>query len=217
MKNNQYFHTNMSKLLLVSFLSLASVLSSEAALTINVSTNPSTGPYFVLSNGSTRNSDGNLVRIGSFAAAPAAGSTFEALNAAFTEFATTTTGHSAASGANKGMINRSGIVDAPGGAAETSFQAKQVYIWVYNAPTAAAATEMGVFSSAAWLFPDNPDAVPNSLSTTVITQAFGVGATAAAVNVGSPNTFQLASVVPEPSAALLGGFSALLLLRRRRA
>jgi hypothetical protein len=196
---------------------VCAVANSNAALALNVATNPNTGAYFVLSDGTTRLPDGNLVRIGTFATAPAADASAATLAAAFTEYGTTTSGHSAAAGANKGMINRSGVA-AGAGVNETNFTGKNVYLWVYNAPTAAAATQWGVYGStdASWKFAASVDDPPVSASTSLITNAYGKALTQAAVTTGTPNVYKLANAVPETSTFSLTALAALGLMRRKR-
>ena len=193
----------------------AAVANSNAALAINVSTNPTSGAYFVLSNG-TRLPDGNLVRIGTFDAVPAVDASQAALASAFKEYGTTTSGHSAAAGANKGMINRSAIA-AGAGVAEAAFTGKNVYLWVYNAPTAAAATQWGVYTNTAdWKFAASVDDPPVSLSTSALNGAYGRALTPAGIIAGTPNAYRLANAVPETSTFSLTALAALGLMRRKR-
>ena len=197
-------------------LSLASaVANSNAALAINVSTNPTSGAYFVLANGTTRLPDGNLVRIGTFDAVPAADATQAALASAFKEYGTTTSGHSAAAGANKGMINRSAIA-AGAGVSEAAFTGKNVYLWVYNAPTAAAATQWGVYTNTTdWKFAASVDDPPVSLSTSALNGAYGKNVGQAGIVAGTPNVYKLAGI-PETSTFSLTALAALGLMRRKR-
>ena len=192
-------------------------MDSNAALAINVSTNPTSGAYFVLSDGKTRLPDGNLVRLGTFDAAPAADASAATLAAAFKEYGTTTSGHTAAAGANKGMINRSGVA-AGAGVSEAAFTGKSVYLWVYNAPTAAAATQWGVYTNSAdWKFAASVDDPPVSLSTSALTNAYGKNGGSAAIVAGTPNVYKLAgAVIPETSTFSLTALAALGLMRRKR-
>ena len=203
---------------LILFSLVTAATNGIAALAINIASNPTTGAYFVLSDGATRIPDGSLVRLGSFAAAPATDSTLAQLELAFTEYAATTSGHTAASGANKGLINRANIADAPGGATEVSFTGKNLYIWVYNTPTAAAATQFGVYTStdASWKFAPSIDDPAVSASTALINTAIGRGLTPASLTTGTPNVYRLANLVPETSTFSLVALAALGLMRRKR-
>lgn len=105
------------------------------------------------------------------------------------------------------------------------FNGKQIYVWLFNADTVGAATEMGIFEATSalvpWIFPTNAGGVGDtlSLSTTV------ASATIAEVGgVGSISGSQLrteafsAVVAPEPSRIVLLGLGALgFVFRRRRA
>lgn len=200
---------------------LAAAQASFAALTLNIVGNPNSGSFFVTSNNTTRVADGSLVRIGTFETAPDPNSTFEQLAAQFTEFATTTIGHSAAAGANKGMINRTNIVDGPNQPGDSFFAGKQVYIWVYNSATADATADQGIFTStdAAWRFAASADDPPVSLSTSLINTAIGVGLTAPGINPaadGVAQNYRLAAVVPEVSSSALAMLGIALIGARRR-
>ena len=107
-----------------------------------------------------------------------------------------------------------------GGTKATFFDGKQIYLWVFNADTVAASTEMGIFEATAatvpWLFPTTAGGLGDSvtLSTTV------AAATIAAVNgVGSISGSQLRTEVygvPEPSRLMLLGTAGLGVFFRRR-
>lgn len=108
-------------------------------------------------------------------------------------------------------------------AAADPFNGKQIYLWIFDAPTVGAATQMGIFEATsatpAWLFPTNLGGIGDgvTLSTT------SGGATIAAVGtvpVGSATSTHLllAAPVPEPSVAFLSavGFVAMASGRRRQ-
>lgn len=105
------------------------------------------------------------------------------------------------------------------------FGGKQLYVWVFNADSVGAATEMGIFEATAatvpWLFPANG----GGLGDTLLLSTSASGATIAEVGgVGSISGSQLrteafsAVVAPEPSRIVLLGLGALgFVFRRRRA
>lgn len=213
----------MIKKLLLTLLLTASF--SQAAVLITLSTNPTTGIAFTSTAGVLP--DGSLVRIGTFTTTPAAGATFESLASSFREFGTTTSGHSNASGANKGMIGRTNIAGASGGPDDASFIGAEVYIWAYASPTADPNAPQGIYRAydaaavpAVAKFADQTAAL--SISTTKLLDAYGTFApngTAAAVN-RSGNVITGATLgvpIPEPSTITGGVALALLgLVRRRR-
>lgn len=119
----------------------------------------------------------------------------------------------------------------------------QVYMWVYGAPTASTTVNQGLFTSTAWKpgadFASNPAAtttfilgqnlgastpaaptitsVPISGLLSQATNALGpLKNSAAGVENANGMIYTLGLAIPEPSAALLGAFGALGLLRRRR-
>jgi hypothetical protein len=216
----------MKKNLLIALTSLAVASSSMGAVTISLTGNPTSGPAFF--NPSTVVLDGSLIRIGTFNAAPATNSTFEALAAGFHEFARTTMGN--ASNVNTGHVVRQNIAGdtEPGNPnaanspdADSFFIGKNVYIWVYDSATADPSKPQGVYSTSL-LFADQPTAVSTSM--TGYTTAYGQFApplnggpvTNVVLNGGLVTRFNLAAPVPEPTVTVLGGLIAMLGLARRR-
>ena len=213
----------MNKQILVSLASLAIASSSMGAVTISLTGNPTSGPAFFTSVGAaTPVLDGNLIRIGTFAVAPNAGSLFSDLASSFHEFARTTMGNATPAAANTGHPVRNNITGSTDGNSpddDSFFLGKNVYIWVYNSVTADAAANQGIFSSTL-VYLDQATSV--STSTTGYVNAFG------AFNTGTPSSvagtatvtsrFNLAAPgVPEPATLTFGGvLAALGLLRRRR-
>ena len=207
----------MKLLFLILPILSACIANCDAALAITISTNPVSGAYFVVADGTTRIPDGSLVRLGTFDAPPVANADGAALNLSFKEYATTTVGHSAETVANKGMINRTNI-PAGTGVAETDFIGRQLYIWVYNAPTAVSATQWGVFTSdrtdipSPWKFP--VDDLPLAAGTLNINRAFGSPGIPAEVSPGT--LIYRLSGIPETSTLSLVVLAGLGFTRRRR-
>lgn len=145
--------------------SLVLCSSAKAAVTINLSGNPTTGPVWnVPETGLVK--DGSLIRVGTFATAPAANATFADLEAAFSEFGRSTVGTDNVNGANTGHIQRSNIAGIEGGTStqpDSFFATKQVYIWVYSTTASDATSPQGVFGSGT-VFADQATAVSVSMS-----------------------------------------------------
>jgi hypothetical protein len=215
----------MKKLLVALAVLQAGALLSHAVITISFSQNPTTGPSFIssLATGGVPLPTGSLVRIGTFAAEPNALGNLDTDFGSFQEFATTTIGRDVG-GPTDGILLRGG---AAGIAGPNSFAGQQIYIWVYNAPTAQGASDEGIYRSMGaagpnvFPAPDQPASTPFSVTT--FTSAYGTLLTPA-TSTPDPDgagaarqTLQLAGV-PEPSTSLVMLFAgAGLLLRRRRA
>lgn len=99
------------------------------------------------------------------------------------------------------------------------FNGKNLYVWVFNAATPGAATEMGIFRATSagvpWVFPTNANGVGDSVAySTTTSQA----PTMVAVGgVGSTTSTQLilTKPVPEPSSLALGSLAGLGMLSSR--
>lgn len=98
------------------------------------------------------------------------------------------------------------------------FNAKNIYVWVFNASTVGAATEMGIFKAAPWVFPTNAGGIGDSGlfgSTVAVTPAAvgGIGST-------SSSLLQLSGITPVPEASTFATGAMLVLaamkMRRRR-
>lgn len=99
------------------------------------------------------------------------------------------------------------------------FDNKGAYVWVFNATTVAAATEMGVFRASTtnpWIFPVNGngsgDVVSYSSSNANAPTVTAVGGAGAVTT----TNFVLVQAVPEPSVLALGGLAGLGMLSSRR-
>ena len=211
---------------LVAFVASATLLaSSQAAVTINLSGNPTTGPQFsVAPPVSALIPDGSTVRLGTFTATPAANATFADLAASFQEFGKIAAGSGTdnVTGANTGRIQRSNIAggnDVASPQPDSFFADKAVYIWVYSGAASPTAPQ-GVFGSAT-TFKDQATAVSVSMGS--FANAFGTfevgnaNATASYTGGATATAYKLAAVqVPEPTAAFLAVGSLLGLMARRR-
>ena len=96
------------------------------------------------------------------------------------------------------------------------FNAKNLYVWIFNASTVGGATEMGIFKATPWVFPTNAGGVND-------TSTFGttVSVTPAAVGgIGSTSStlLQLSGIapVPEPSTFATGAMLILTAMKMRR-
>lgn len=189
-------------------------LSATAAVTANIIANAAGAGFYKTASGDALPS-GSLLRVGTLnlAAFNLLSTTQQAdyatVNALFTEIATVTASAT-------GTFLKTGEV-ITGEAA----QGAQLYTWVFNAATAGAATQYGIFSSnnALWKVPADPGSA--TLSNANFTGSsgqnlFGTGFQATGTGTGTNALLKSLTVVPEPSAALLGAIGALGLLRRRR-
>lgn len=225
----------------ISSLALSSLfISSASAVSILMDRGTTTG-MVVVDPGSTttdpalpttdRTSIGSLIRWGTMNGAVAPEN--------FVQFATTTVNNvnTTTLAAVGGSIRDS--IDVPGTLAAVANV--QVYMWVYGTPTATPTSAQGLFTSTAWKpgadFASDGSATftfvlgqnqPATGAAPVVTSIGIAGFTQATVTTGAIRNstagaenaggyiYQLGAVIPEPSAALLGAFGALGLLRRRR-
>lgn len=203
---------------------LASILlsaSAQAAVTINLSGNPTTGPVWTVPAGGLVK-DGGVVLLGTFSAEPAKNSSFAELAASFVEFGRSTVGTDNVNGANTGHIQRSNIAGIDGGTspqADSFFATKEVYIWVYDAAAVNDTAAQGIFKTAT-TFQDQATAVSVSMSSFVNAYGMlegGTPATATLAPGGATATgYVLSAAVPEPSVGLLSVLGLGLLIKRRR-
>jgi len=215
------------KYLAVAAVAAGTTLSSYAGnITVNWSAFDVTG--VALAGGTVGVPGGDLIEIGTFSAPPTVGS--PSLSG-FTPWVTGLMGQG-----NSGGPGFFSISSGPSSAANTS--QGEIYLVCFNAPTAGAATQEGIFSSstAAWTFPatnsltptttidienlvNNPGTSANSLAGTA-KLIFGGGPAFIASdpnNAGGPSSYmQLAALVPEPSTYVLVGTGLLGLFGLRR-
>jgi hypothetical protein len=131
-------------------------------------------------------------------------------------------------GAGVGGLSATWTQNSAGSANSLGVNGDRIYLWAFNAVTAASATEQGIYTStaASWVFP-NDSAIPPTTAidldqvNEIVVGGFGVG-TSPVTSASLFNTAVIGgavSAIPEPSTyALLGGFAALGLavVRRRR-
>jgi len=97
------------------------------------------------------------------------------------------------------------------------FNGRAVYVWLFNAATIAAATEMGIFkaippTSVPWTYPTNSGGVGDSVTLSTISSLANVVPVS---GVGS-TTSALIQLVPEPSTAFLSALGLIAMASRRR-
>lgn len=202
----------MKKILFL--LALSALGAQASSLTF---ANSPVGPQ-VVSSSSVLIGNGMLVRIGTF--------TIEGDTSSFVEFGTSVTasvgpGTSRVTGA---AVNNGGETD------DAQFNAKNVYLWIYNSATRSDTADQGIFRATAgtpaWVFPTDGGALDTvTLSVLQVNSAFVIpGFTEASViaagGQGNPSTtnavFKLGAAVPEPSSLMFGLLSMGLLARRKR-
>lgn len=126
-----------------------------------------------------------------------------------------------------GKVNGS-VTDNNAGATKADyFNGKNVYVWIFNAPTVAAATEMGIFrattATVPWTFPTNANGLGDTVTFSTTSSgasiaAFGGFGSASATQLNLTNNFNVVPV-PEPATVSFGLLTtgvALYARRRRR-
>ncbi|MGC9452214.1 MAG: PEP-CTERM sorting domain-containing protein [Oceanipulchritudo sp.] len=180
-------------------LGLIFTSAASATVTVQIIANSTTGQ--IQDSTAATLPDGSLMRVGFFdipaltSLTPSELLDYDIVNPLFTEFVTFTS----ASGnflANDSSLPATNVGD-------------QVYLWVFDSPTAPTATEYGIFTSTLWLSPADTGSL-NMVSSAINT--ITVGSTA-----GSSPTNYLLTPVPEPAhfALLLGSLGLGVILLRR--
>ena len=196
---------------------------AASASTINFATGGGRGHMFV-SDGN-RLVSGSLVRVGYVTTAGDV-STFQ-------EFATTTISHPSAGFQIGGFLTNPASSDTIAAAAK----GKQIYLWVYNAATAAGATASAIFTSTdtTWVIPANFTGASDETSNLSLSLAAGAvtaiqdparqgtnpSFTRGPVTVGATTVdgaiYSLGTAIPEPGSATLALLALAAVGRRRRA
>jgi hypothetical protein len=214
----------------LSLLTFLAAASSQAA-TINWANGGGRGNMFVLSDGVTRVAAGSLVEVGFYETATDATSTFVL-------FGTTTMGDPG-TGVNAigGHIPATGKgITSTASDGNSTYTNKQFSIRVYNAASASAATQMGVFTSATWTSPqefnDSSDSWlvtvgiasgTNTVAATALDPAgpipagsYRVGNVTVGTGTNAVGSIYTLAAVPEPTSFALSGMALFGLLAGRR-
>ena len=197
---------------------ILSAMSFASAATVNVGGvfSATSGLVGVSANGTVLSGGGYYIAVGSFTTVPTLSSDYSNLYAAVDSlniFASLTS--PTATGNTQGTIT--GAFAGTGGGNASLFNGKQIYFVIGNASTRLASTDFAIFTSATnILFP----ADVTGSGTAAVTLS-SVTNSVVLPNGGSEidttrDQIRMVTPVPEPSAALLGAFGALGLLRRRR-
>lgn len=215
------------KKIILSLNLLTAIAPIAEGATINWASGGGRGHMFVTGDGA-RVPTGSLVRVGFF---QEPGN----INSSFIEFGTTTVGDPGTSGA---LVGLGGHIPASGRSiannsveGNSNFDDVQLYIWVYNAPTAAAATQNEVFTATGTLW-RTPTTFVDNLASFAITLGAASGAPPAGITAlgdgsvtnapfilsGASSTGALVYNlgVPEPTSIGLMSLAGLVLMRRKR-
>ena len=225
-------------------IALLVLVATSTAFAVNINSGAASNSGFALSDG-TDLATGSLIRIGVFTISDslvsANASSFSFLNANFIQIGTSYIGQgnpfnavSETNSANNGLFNSS-LSSINTTSEGLNIATAKLSYWVFNATTAVAATQQGVFSSTTWAIPAgdasgtdtaflNTDI--NDLTTSndgqnlAATARILIGGFGPGLNIsGQGRDFTLASAIPEPAtyAALFGlGVLGLAAFRRRR-
>lgn len=202
-----------------SILFLTLLAANASAITIQMGKGLAVGVN-VLTTGTTGITGGYEIKVGTFAAEPAADATFAQVLAAFQQFASTT---SPIAGNASGLItaadSTSLVASSTAGTAAT-FNTRPIYFLIGDTASSATWSFFGVLkgqtpTAASWTFPADTTgtASVNAIASTVaaITPVFGTEID----NPTGPDSFRLVAV-PEPSASIMGILGAFGLLARRK-
>jgi len=184
--------------------------------------NPSAAAAGNYTNGYQSPSSAGIVAYGIFSSLSDAQITgvdsLATLSSAFNIFGTAGTFNAAGAFGSMGVFARSTSATVTG----SIFSGKNIYAFAGNGTTFANSTELLVLKSASF-FTDAQDAIPTAQTVTLTpgTASLLFGLNALSVKTTSTDAsatpgWNTATVIPEPSAALLGALGALGLLRRRR-
>jgi len=199
----------------ITALLLGTALVAKAT-TLSFSTTR-TGPAVFDSTNTLVVPNGSLVRVGTI-------SNESDPNATFVEFGTSAL---ASAGANPATARPGKLVgDATPSLAEanhTQFNGQTIYLWIYNAPTAGAATQQGIFKTNL-VFPNNDtggfgDSIIVTSATDITSVVAAPGYSAPQILAGDANDSKhfVLGAVPEPTASLLALLGVVAIgVRRRR-
>jgi len=202
---------------------IAAGIAASSYATVSVGWNTGGNTFFTDNTGAANYLSGCLLEIGTFTNTP---SLANLVNGSFAVFGSTLTG----TGGNAGVINSG---NSSSGTAGAVFTHAQIYLVAFNAATAGAATQWGIFDvtdtiNTNWKFPGDADVVA---STAIDAQDMANGGTGTAApgsqvvfgGRGTDNSgpFSLLETapVPEPSSYALVGMGllgAIGLIRRRK-
>jgi hypothetical protein len=200
----------------VMLVAAAAVASTSQVYALTENWSAAVSRFLTLTGGTTGVPSGDLIEIGlvSNPSGAAAATTGTQLASFMTVFATGLVGD------NVGIDGAFSEATASPGA---GFFTGQIYLLAFNASTAGAATQGGLFTNTGWLFPASDGAAANSLDlgdagTTAVLGALTSGTVTSPAGLAGSDAGSLATfpVVPEPSTWVLVGTSLLGLLAFRR-
>ncbi len=202
---------------------LCALATSASAFSVKFQSS-TTGSFFTVATTTAKLTSASLVRIGTFLNVPSSTATAADLDRDFKEFAVSTTGYkSSPAAASDPSKFATATVNVKAGGVNADFLGKKLYLFVYNATTAAAATHAAVFSSnltaatspqSTWFFAG--DETPGASDLT-----YGINDLNQAWNGSAPSTTAGPLVlntiaVPEPASMVFGALGLVGLLARRR-
>ena len=211
-------------MLIKTIIAFCAFAVSAQASTLAFATGGGRGHQFILSDGATRVTAGSLVRLG-YLATPG-------VMDSFVEYGRSTISNPSPAIAIGGFLTTPVNNTTP--ADNTAAQGKQIYLWVYNAPTAGAATQHGLFTSstATWVIPSTftggatesfnvtlgASTAPafSAVAASIGTFTTGVVGVGTGVDNTAGSIYRLAPI-PEPTTSMFAlGIIGMGLIRRRR-